>query len=255
MTKTLMTGLIVSAGLTLAAGSASAAAFTVDWAGSGWPGTAKWDTFETRPNLSGGIVAAGAFELTGTLTDSSTFNFIAFCMDIETAIVKGKGYTQTSSPYSNGGLNLTVAQKTNIQTLFDLADPFTKDFTTDETFSSGFHLALLEIVYETTGNLYTLATESLTQGFFAAPTDLGDAGEVAAVAYGESLLGALNVGTVPSYPGLYSVQYFESDNNESQNLISATRTVAPIPVPAAGFLMFAGIGSLAVASRRRRRKA
>lgn len=232
----------------------------------GYPGNYKWDTFATRPNLSGGTATAGAFDLTATLPDTSSFNFTAFSLDLERPLIKNQQYSVTNWPFSNGGVDLSAQQETAIQALFDIADPIALDFTTNEIYSSGFQLALYEVVYETTGNPYTLAFESNgTSSFHAEPTDPSDAGEVGAVAFANSILATLNSGT-GWISGAYELFWLQNETasgpSQGENLVSGYRVgsnpgfpPAPIPLPASGLLLVGGIGMLAAAARRRRKAA
>ncbi|SNS86064.1 VPLPA-CTERM sorting domain-containing protein [Tropicimonas sediminicola] len=225
----------------------------------GYPGDYKWDTFKTRANLSGGQATAGAFELTATLPDTSSFDFTAFSLDLEKPLIANQQYTVTNWPFSNGGVDLTDQQETAIQALFDIADPMSLDFTTNEIYSSGFQLALYEVVYETSGNPYTLAFESSgTTTFYAEPTDYSDTGEVGAVAFANSILSTLNSGT-GWVSGAYELFWLQNTNNVGENLVSGYTVgsnpgfpAAPIPLPASGLLLIGGLGALAVARRRRK---
>lgn len=248
-------------GMALGAGVAEAATFNVSWASGyryGYPGPYNWDTFRTRSTLSDGQATAGAFELTATLQDNTRFNFTAFTLELENALRKRRDYVVTPTPFSNGpGQSLSARQHKDIQALFDMADPMSQDLVSTEIYSSGFQLALFEVVYETTGRAYSLDFESDNDGFFATPTDFGDAGEVGAVLYGNSLLQRLNGSVRDWTTGTYSLIFLEAPDYSSDNLVTGYKVgtagpafPTPVPLPASGLLMIAGAAAFMIARRR-----
>ena len=76
------------------------------------------------------------------------------------------------------------------------------------------------------------------------------AGSVVAEFQGSPITGSPSAGSVfVTYSGLFDQVWFKSDPNNAFEFASITAT--PVPLPAAGWLLLAGIGGLVVMRRRR----
>jgi hypothetical protein len=228
----------VAAALTLS--GAAAQAFTVNFQTPGNPfgtnGRASVTTTSTGAMGAFSITTrAGAFALKGDINgDSVAENFTAFCLEIMRAMRDGSEYVVTASPFAQRVL--TAAQLANIQKLFDSVYA-TLDLTKGAQ-SAGFQLALWEIVYEEDAGL------DVGLGTFTVATSNASA-LVKANDYLATLLG----GPVGQK---WDLVYLQGVHNpplqpRSQNLVTPT----PVPVPAAGFLLLAGLGGLVVMRRRK----
>ena len=199
-------------------------------------------------NLNGSVPTPSTNVLAGGFNVKvGTDQFIAWCLDILDVISLPSLYSVNNvNPFSTSGNNgplLTTAQRTDIQRLFDSGyKTFLQAISTgaNKVASAGFQLALWEIVNETGGSY------NLTGGNFTAANNNNDrkAANTAANTYLANM--ALYNG-----PKVFNVAYLQAVTANNQNLV----TVSPVPLPAAGLLMLAGLGGLAVASRRKQRKA
>lgn len=192
-------------------------------------------TSAADPVVSPLWVAAGSFALKGDLDGnpgSEAFN--AFCLDIATWLRLPSLYTVTSSPFASDPLS--ALQLSDIGKLFNTA--YKGVDLTNATQSAGFQLALWEIVNETAGSPYALGS-----GNFSA------AGSAAAASYADSLLAGLSGAVTQHYrlTFLQSTDPRAADGHYSQNLV----TVSPVPLPAAGLMLMAGLGGLGLMRRRR----
>ena len=176
-------------------------------------------------------VSAGAFALNA----DSLGDFAAWCLDLATTMTPGKNYTVTDSPFSGNSLSEKVIG--NIQKLFNTA--YAALDLTKNAQSAGFQLALWELVYET-GNKF-----DVSKGKFKASGNT--TAVTAAVNFANDLLKGLDGDATQNY----EMTFLQSKH--SQNLVTAN--VAPIPLPAAGFLMLGALGGLGLAARKRRKTA
>lgn len=178
---------------------------------------------------------AGGFALKGDISgDSALESFTAWCVDITKSINLGYSYTVT-----NGTSLMTPTQIGNIQKLFNTA--LTGLNLTSAANSAGFQLALWELVYETG------ATFNVSSGGFAATS-----GNASAITVANSLL----AGLLGPKTGNYTLSFLESYHHGSQNLVTGTPgkdEIPPVPVPAAGLLLFSALGGAGLMSRLRRR--
>jgi hypothetical protein len=187
------------------------------------PGSERW-------------VRAGGFALTDATTPGGGVlgAITAWCADIGTTLKLPSLYEITAAPFA--GRPLGTGPLAQIEALFETSYKTLNLGAASQ--SAGFQLALWELLYETGGSY------DLGAGSFKASHNAG------AVAFGQSLLAGLSGPITQSY----SLTFLQSDDprngrdgHYSQHLL----TVAPVPLPAAGWLMALGLGGL-LATRRRR---
>jgi hypothetical protein len=175
------------------------------------------------PNQS---VQAGPFSMSETDPVGGLGDFIAWCFEIDQNLVTGVGGTRS---YTLGGA-LDTNQRTRVQNLFDAN--YGNDIETSQPKAAAFQLALWEAIYD--DNL------SLASGDFKSSTG----GQLRTDA--DSFLSA-----AASYTGDRLWTITELSSNTAQDL----GTAAPIPLPAAAWLLLAASGGLLAAKRRRTQRA
>lgn len=158
--------------------------------------------------------------------------FVAWCLDLEHFLGNsgGHAYTITSTPFSNS-YGLDATQKGRIGAVFD-ANYATLDIG-DGKQAAAFQLALWNALYDSD---WTVAG-----GTFSATAGNG----IATLA--NTFLGLAN-----GYAGprAWNQVWLESTGTPArQNLV----TVSPVPLPAAGLVLFGALAMVAGAARRRRR--
>lgn len=177
-------------------------------------------------------VSAGGFRV----TDGAS-KFVAWCLDLATTLTLPSRYTITDTPFKNTTGTFSASVQSNLQKLFNTSYS-TLDLNNDAQ-SAGFQLALWEIVDEDRSRL-TLSGGTLR--YLSGNSGARDAAN--------KFLAQLD-GPVTQQ---YQLSFFESSVDKkgsqiSQNLVS----VAPIPLPAAVWLLGGGIVLLAGVARRRRK--
>ena len=204
------------------ASGASAATVQLEYQGANAFGTPAWSR-NVNINLNGRnmYVAAGLFRMEDS---NSGAEVLAWCVDLYNRLRSPALYDVSN--FSASGFSAGV--RDNVDRLFTgfYADVDTRDE------AAGFQIALWEIVTETTGVI------DLAGGIFRAT---GGSNPLALA--GSYLSGLAAAGT-----GGYNLTFFDSQNNSSQNLVS----VSPVPVPAAGGLLLAGLAGFAALRRRRK---
>ncbi|TVQ56286.1 MAG: VPLPA-CTERM sorting domain-containing protein [Rhodobacteraceae bacterium] len=216
--------------LVVAAGAASASTITVtQQTGDLWGGTANRSVSYTLDG-AGATPQAGQFALTGA---PDFGDFLAFCVDLENFLSVGA----PGSPYQIASL-FTASVRDNLTRLYNTA--YTTLDTSNAHQMAGFQVAVWEIVYDTD------STEGLnvTNGRFVETSSNANARNFAA-----TLLSNL----AGPQTGDFRLTFLASQTNAggeqfSQNLVTAT----PVPLPAAAWLLGAGMVALGAAGRRRR---
>lgn len=172
-----------------------------------------------------GLVYAGEFKLNEATTLG---NFAAFCIDLMQTLKNPDVYTLKNDLLSSDVVS-------NIDKLFTSAYATV----TTSLNAAAFQVALWEIVYDTgtaggfdldSGNFLTMLTDG--------GVERNEAVEVAA----ENLL----QGLATAQMGGYNLTFLHSE--AGQDLVTAS----PVPLPAAGWMLIAGVGGL-VAMRRKRK--
>jgi hypothetical protein len=188
------------------------------------------DTVQGVTNLN---VLAGGFAV-----KVGTSSFTAWCLDIVNYLRLPSDYKLTTTPFPSR--LLTPVQTGNIERLFETA--FKTLTLGNAAQSAGFQLALWEIVNEVNEAVLKLGT-----GNFRVSSNNANA-----ITEGQGFLDRLGTPISQSYALSYYASYdsrapANRNGHYSQNLVSA----APIPLPAAGWLMLAALGGFAALRRRK----
>ena len=175
---------------------------------------------------------AGGFRVT-----DGTNDFIAWCLDLVNNLSLPSVYSVTSTPFSNTTGTFSASVQHNLQRLFNTSY---RDLDLDDNVqSAGFQLALWEIVYEGDPNL------TLNSGDLRWVGGNSDA-RTAANTFLNNLDGPETEEWV--------LTFFESGKDKYGNQISQNLVkVAPIPLPAAVWMLGGGIVLMGAVARRRRK--
>lgn len=229
-------GGIASAAITasfMASAAAAATITTVDYQGPGGvfgdPNLSETVTI-TSPFLIGGgaddsqSVNAGPFRLSG---DNGIGDFIAFCVDLTRYMGDGKIY--------EFGVNLFgAAIVNNLDKLF--SSVYAEVDTTQE--GAAFQVAIWEIVYDSAA------------GFDLGDGDFEASNNIDVINLADTYLAGLGGAAT----GVYDLTFLSTAsgyaNNNSQSLVTAIP--APVPLPAAGLMLGAGLAGLGALRRLRK---
>lgn len=177
-------------------------------------------------------VSAGGFRV----TEASVGNFIAWCANLATTLALPSNYAKRTLEEAISD-QVTVNR---IHALFNAALPTLNldSSTAGHNDSAGFQLALWNILYDTDFSVST------GPGFSAT-------GSPGARDRANEFLAAVEAKGDEYSVRWYNLTFWQSKRNSapiSQDLISA----APIPLPAAAWMLIAALGAAAAVSRRRR---
>jgi hypothetical protein len=194
-------------------------------------------------NFETGNTTLGSFDNQGTggfAVKIGADNFIAWCLDLFDGFGDNETYkVNNTNPFSDNEPTITPGIRTNIQSLFDTAYDTVLGLLPNDDASAGFQLALWEVVYETTSSNF-----SVTDGNGNFYVDGGSPDAVTAA--NGYLAGLSGNGTIEKK---YNLFFLDAKNDNRQDLV----TPVPVPLPAAGVLLLAGLGGLVAARRLRRR--
>lgn len=198
----------------LSAGAASASTVDLDFTGFQPGPQAVYYTFDETPG--GASAGQFAFEV-----DGGSDTLLAWCIDLAHTLI------QTKTPYTH---NASLLQPAVIGKLDRL---FTQHYAkvVDAITAAAFQIAVWEYVYDTDGDL--------SEGRFKLSSTTAEAVAVEAAEFV----------TLGSESGGYTLTFLQStpaSGAKSQDLVTAT----PIPLPAAGWMLLAGLAGLAAARRR-----
>jgi hypothetical protein len=213
------------------AAAASASTVTLDYTG---PTAGAFTTINitATPAGSTGNTLAGAFNFDRIAEGSVVGQIIAWCMDLSAFLNQG------TRPYHEGGsfiggVGEIAGAGDRVQQLFDavfhLINP------ADQAQSAAMQTAIWETIYDTD---WTLSTGSFRVS-----------GPGGVVTQAQELLSL-----AADYTGgqRWRMTYFDAAAVDGLDKQQNVGTASPIPLPAAGWLLLAGLGTLGAVARRRR---
>lgn len=156
-------------------------------------------------------------------------NFVAWCLDLDDYLAGGpQPYQTTTTPFTNS-YGLSAAEIARVKLVFEAN--YAGLVTSDDD-HAGFQVALWNAIYDT--------------DWLAGVGTFAISGTASVLAKANTFLAAASIfAGVPAY----NLTFLESTSVPvRQNLV----TVSPVPLPAAGWLLIAGLGGLAALRRKRK---
>jgi|AZIC01.1.fsa_nt_gi hypothetical protein len=235
----------MAAAALLVAGTASATSLSLKYLGaaSGYQTLAILESPVTPvTGATPTSVFAGAFKMRDTTANSAFGDFVAWSLDISHWLGTSGNYPyeSTTTPFSNS-YGLDAAQQARVQGFFDAN--YESGLETKKNQSAGFQMGLWEVLYDDDYSLTNNDT-NMNHEFRGAAGNSN-----AATAFGYALDYLTNASGYGAGPRRWNLMFLESKSiHARQNLV----TVSPVPVPAAGLLLFAGLAGLGMVVRRRK---
>jgi RNAse (barnase) inhibitor barstar len=237
--KRVLLSLVAAAAFTAFAGSGAASAATTLYQQNTYNAFGTNGYASVELDYSGQFnnrdVWAGGLALT-TTPGNAAGNFVAWCLDIFTQLDLPEEYNVTPTPFSTTSGTIDSGRIDNVKKLFNTA--YSTLALGNSAQSAGFQLALWEILYETTAGPL-----SLTTGGF----NMDD--NTSARQFANYFLQHLNDAATAAYQFVFYESTKTGRSQDSQNLVS----VIPVPVPAAGLMLGAGLLGLFGLKRMKKR--
>jgi hypothetical protein len=220
----------VAAALSIAGQMAGASTF-LDYQGLAGYGHARVSGVgsDVDPYYSG---RGGAFKMYDATDELGLGkDFIAFCIDLAGHVGDGDYYINNDAPF-DPERKLTDFQKSNVENLFQASYAHVDVY--DNVQAAAFQLALWEAAYET-DETRALSLDDGNRFGTSSNTAIKDKAD-------EYLLKLANWDGTK----LFHVNFLDAEKLGRQDLVTAT----PVPLPAAGVLLIAGLGALGAMKRR-----